>query len=63
MDQQVRWFVKQEILEVASQVGIALLFEEGVIVDMKVVCPQGVENMLKHRAKEVAGKRCATKHG
>ena len=38
------------------------LFEEGVIVDMKVVCPQDVKKMLKGPAKEVDGKRWATKH-
>ena len=32
-----------------------LLFEESVVVDMKVVCTRGVKNMLGHQAKEVAG--------
>ena len=40
----------------------ALLFEEGVIVDMNVVRPQDVKTTLRSPAKAVAGKRWATKH-
>ena len=32
------------------------------IVDMKVACAQDVKKMLRRQAKEVVGKRWATKH-
>ena len=38
------------------------LFEDGIIVDMKVACAQDVKKMLRRQAKEVVGKRWATKH-
>ena len=59
---RVRWSAKPEIWELASQVGMHFLFEEGVIVNMKVVCPQDVKKMPKGPAKEVDGKKWATKH-
>ena len=34
----------------------ALLFEEGVIVDVKAVCPQDVKNMVKRLAKQLQRK-------
>ena len=38
------------------------LFEDGIIVDMKVACAQDVKKMLRRQAKEVVEKRWATKH-
>ena len=40
----------------------ALPFEEGEIVDMKVICPQDVKKTLKGHAREVPGKRWATRN-
>ena len=50
-DQRVQCFCETTDLGCGFPCWHALLFEEGVIVDIKVVCPQDVKNMLGNLAK------------
>ena len=51
-DQQVRCFVEPEIFRIGVRSWHALLFAEGVIVDVNVVCLQAVKGMLHSQANE-----------
>ena len=51
----MRCFLKPEIFGIGVPSVHALLFAEGVIVDVKVVCLQAVEEMLHSQANEDEG--------